>query len=310
MVQGMPWIKLYSEILDDPKVGTLSGNQFSDFVKLLLVAGETESRNGDLPYTDERLAWRLRRPLDELMESIEALIREGILCRNGDGLLSFVNFEKRQYGPPSATPKRVRERVTRHRDKEGEKESDDETEVKQLRNEPVTTLKQGCNEVVTTPDIEKDIDQEKDPEGAAVAARPPPKTRKSRKKIPKSAAVEYYRSCTNRYPNRVQIRDIDAAVTNLTQLNVWKQSVDLWMRKGWNPQNIDGMLEVFKNGGRSKYGRGQDNATDEPRPIPGYELADLDEVRRCQEEQWAKERAALPDVQGGGGGPRPPPGGR
>jgi hypothetical protein len=160
-------------------------------------------------------------------------------------------------------------------------------------------------------DKDKDKNKNKDPEGAAAAARAPPQTRKSRKKTPKSAAVEYYRSCTNRYPNRVQIRDIDAAVTNLTQLNVWKQSVDLWMRKGWNPQNIDGMLEVFKNGGKSKYDRGKDNAIDGPKPIPGYELADLDEVRRCQEEQWARERAraALPDVQGGGGGARPPPDG-
>ena len=52
------WIKLYHEILDDPKMGRLPDALFRRAIELFLIAGEN-GRDGGLPALAD-IAWRLR----------------------------------------------------------------------------------------------------------------------------------------------------------------------------------------------------------------------------------------------------------
>jgi DNA-binding transcriptional regulator YhcF (GntR family) len=100
------WIKLYHEILDDPKMGHLSHRAWRRALELMLVAGEM-NREGQVPSTGE-LAWRLRCDIAELGEDLKALETVGIVSPNGQGWI-VTHFAERQ-APVSDT-----ERQRRHR---------------------------------------------------------------------------------------------------------------------------------------------------------------------------------------------------
>ena len=99
------WIKLYIEILDDDKFGTLQEFMKWRAIELFLVAGE----NGDdglLPPV-ARLAWRLRLPSEKLEESLSVLSQVGIVEQTPDGW-KVTNFKKRQYSESYERVKRYR----------------------------------------------------------------------------------------------------------------------------------------------------------------------------------------------------------
>ena len=102
------WIKLYHEILDDPKMGRLPDTLFRRAIEFFLIAGDC-NRGGALPPLAD-MAWRLR--ADEValyaqMEDLEAL---NVLSRGADGGWLVTHFKERQ----DATP--MSERVRRHRE--------------------------------------------------------------------------------------------------------------------------------------------------------------------------------------------------
>ena len=70
---GSYWIKLYHEILDDPKMGRLPDKLFRRVIELFLIAGETHE-NGKLPSIDD-MAWRLRLDPEELEKDISVGFR-------------------------------------------------------------------------------------------------------------------------------------------------------------------------------------------------------------------------------------------
>jgi hypothetical protein len=87
------WIKLYIEILDDPKVGLMPDWCFRRFIQFLLVARE-HNQNGLLgPVT--QLAWRLRSSEDDVLSALRTMSEIGIVAETPDGWL-VVNFAKRQ----------------------------------------------------------------------------------------------------------------------------------------------------------------------------------------------------------------------
>lgn len=65
------WIKLYTEILQDPKMGRLSDEHWRLAVELMLLAGN-EGRDGILPSLDD-MAWILRTDEESLQARLEAL---------------------------------------------------------------------------------------------------------------------------------------------------------------------------------------------------------------------------------------------
>ena len=105
------WIKLYHEILDDPKMGMMPEILFGRCMKLFLIAGDFE-RDGELPPV-EHIAWRLRRSPEEIESDLIELQRLGI-AMNKEGVWSVKNWKKRQ-GPMPEAERSRRRRADQHR---------------------------------------------------------------------------------------------------------------------------------------------------------------------------------------------------
>jgi len=101
------WIKLYIEILDDPKVGLMPDWLKWRKVQLFLVAREV-NRDGLLGPVAQ-LAWRLRINEDDFVGSLRTMSEIGIVAETPDGWL-VVNFKKRQTCESYDRVKRYRER--------------------------------------------------------------------------------------------------------------------------------------------------------------------------------------------------------
>ncbi len=138
------WIKLYTEILDDPDVGTLTWAQRGLFMALLALAGKLDARDGDDMETGrldtlERTAWHLRCTVDELREAVTAFTERGFMDER-DGVLYLTHYPDRQAHRPSEDRNAVAERVKRHRERKAHGCNEGVTPLRETRNEPVTPL--------------------------------------------------------------------------------------------------------------------------------------------------------------------------
>lgn len=87
------WIKLYVEILDDPKMGRLPDYLWRRAVEVFLLAGQTFD-DGRLPSLED-MAWKLRVQPDTLLAELQQLARLGIVTIEGEDY-TVTNFKKRQ----------------------------------------------------------------------------------------------------------------------------------------------------------------------------------------------------------------------
>lgn len=134
------WIKLYHQMLDDPKIGRLSDSQFRLAVNLFLLAGDCD-RGGILPPLAD-IRWRLRDPAN-FDADLDALLACEILEEN-DGVLLVSKFTERQ----GAISTEERSRRRRDRDRKTDYYQP-EPDAKRAR-----TAHDSCADV--------DIDEEKD----------------------------------------------------------------------------------------------------------------------------------------------------
>jgi hypothetical protein len=103
-----PWLRLYVELLDDPKVQRLPGPLFKLWINLLCIAARCR---GALPPVAD-LAFMLRTDGASLEVDLSALTEVGLLDQSPEGLRPH-NWERRQYRSDNST-----DRVKRHRNKE------------------------------------------------------------------------------------------------------------------------------------------------------------------------------------------------
>jgi len=101
------WIKLYHEILDDPKMGRLDDHLFRRVVELLLIAGETD-KGGVLPPIVD-IAWRLRIPENEVQEYLDELLEIDFVHIDDDAWI-ITKFADRQ-APVCPAERKRRQRV-------------------------------------------------------------------------------------------------------------------------------------------------------------------------------------------------------
>jgi hypothetical protein len=117
-MSSLPWIKLYTDFLDDPILGRLTDSMNLCFVHLLLVAGECDAEGylieGGYPLTLVDLSWRLRRPPHQLEEELEILAEVGLIEKQGD-LWLIGSFSKRQGRSQSAQREAWRQQKRRQR---------------------------------------------------------------------------------------------------------------------------------------------------------------------------------------------------
>lgn len=137
------WMKLYIEILDDPKMATLPDRIWRRIIELFLVAKRV-NQEGHLPDT-RQIAWVLRMAPDELETDMLQIAATGIIDREVNGWF-IPNFSQRQSavtGAERKTQERNRKKsrqyyenvtpqsrfVTQRQNTESESETEIETEA-------------------------------------------------------------------------------------------------------------------------------------------------------------------------------------
>lgn len=145
------WIKLYHEILHDPKMGRLPDNVWRRAIELFLMAGELNT-GGNLPNTED-LAWHLHRPsVEEFETELDHLEKVGILTRLDDGWLVTKFVDRQGFVTDAERSKAYRDRKRRQL----------VTPEIQDGNVTATLESQGRHEPVTKRDADIDIDIDKE----------------------------------------------------------------------------------------------------------------------------------------------------
>lgn len=108
------WLKLYHEMLDDPKVARLPDSSYRRFIECLLLAGETD-KNGILPPIED-MAWRLRIDETSLSQDMSRLALAGLVELKEGGRWFVTSFQRRQAAVTTS------ERVKRHRERKKKQE--------------------------------------------------------------------------------------------------------------------------------------------------------------------------------------------
>lgn len=117
------WIKLYHEILDDPKMATMPDRLWRRTIEVFLLAGKlSKDKSGVIPDT-RQLAWLLRMDTNDLQGDMEQIASAGLLESVPNGW-KVINFEKRQKAATAA------ERVKQSRErKQKQQYYDDVTDL-------------------------------------------------------------------------------------------------------------------------------------------------------------------------------------
>lgn len=134
------WVKLWTEIIDDPKVALLSDKEFRALINLFALAGQID-KDGELG-TKQEIAYRLRMKPSALDTILAALEQKGIrFIREASEKILLAAFIGRNGTPPSDFPSAVAARVKKHRTaKQGNSETG---------NAVTTSLRVGSNADVT-----------------------------------------------------------------------------------------------------------------------------------------------------------------
>jgi len=103
------WIKLYHEILDDPKMGRMPDRLWRRTIELFLLAGELD-QEGLLPSVHD-MSWRLRVNDDALQDDLNLLISYGIVTVEADSF-TVTKFAERQTAM-TATERAARDRAAK-----------------------------------------------------------------------------------------------------------------------------------------------------------------------------------------------------
>lgn len=91
----MKWFRLWTEILDDPKLAKLDDGEYRRFINLLAIACE-QDKHGHIHGSIEDIAWRTRDNPDTLDSAIKKLLDLKILTHNHRSYL-FPAWNKRQF---------------------------------------------------------------------------------------------------------------------------------------------------------------------------------------------------------------------
>lgn len=151
------WIKLYHEIIDDPKMALLPDRQWRLIIELFLLAGRNDD-DGSLPPT-AHIAWMLRRQESEIESDMNELKKTGIVEQTETGWV-IPKFSERQSASTNA------ERGKRYREAK-QKEQYYATESERIANELRTE-----NERTVTQITDTDTDTEPEREAELIPALP------------------------------------------------------------------------------------------------------------------------------------------
>lgn len=87
------WMKLWFDILRDPKMGMLPDRLWRRVIELFLLAGQ-QGEDGLLPDVPT-IAWQLNKSVQAINTDLQKIAEVGIIQETGDGRWIVVNFKKR-----------------------------------------------------------------------------------------------------------------------------------------------------------------------------------------------------------------------
>ena len=131
MASNNYWMKLWFDILRDPKMGMLPDRLWRRVIELFLIAGE-KGEEGLLPDVPT-IAWQLNKPTTAIVTDLNKIAETGIVSEVEPGKWIVTNFQKRN--APVENTKRVKDFRTRERYEKS--------------NAAVTEVKRECNAAVT-----------------------------------------------------------------------------------------------------------------------------------------------------------------
>jgi len=254
------WVKLYTDINEDPKMRPFTWAQKGIWSALLALAGKLDVRNGDGAETGELhsiedTAWAIRCEIGEFTEAIRAFShpvgedKRGMLYEQ-DGLLFITNYGKRQARPPSARPEATKERKRQQRAKESQASHEDVTREPG----PVTPL-----------DTDTDTDTTIETEEIDMEVGPPsPKPRKRRSRADprtKHPAIQAVRLVTGRLPAKAIYNRIIKLLGEEPDTENMTQCFEEWVIRGFKVTNFAWLFEWFVSGIPPKR-RGQGSVQD------------------------------------------------
>lgn len=122
----LPWIKMWLEALDDPKLTRLSLGERGAWWGVLKLAGKCDAGgkiiSGGQGLDIDDIADALHIKTVEDRQALESMIdkmeKRGSLIWNEGHVLTVVHWEERQRIPPSSKPEAVAERVRLHRERQ------------------------------------------------------------------------------------------------------------------------------------------------------------------------------------------------
>ncbi len=237
----MPWFRYYSESKQDVKLtkaARLAGVSQMEivgfWVTLLCIANESPVRGALYVtlhdrYNIDDVTAICNAPIEmvkKVMAAFEALEMITVI----DGAWHITNWDKRQFSSDKSA-KRVQE-----------------YRKKTQCNNNVTLHGRYSNGDVTPPDTESYTDTDTEiKEGGAM--RPPPNGKVSKPKAPRDIrldhpAIKAYRGIVHLQVPEAWREDVIEVVGD--RLDEWRELLKAWIGKGWNKQNISGMLDAFK----------------------------------------------------------------
>jgi hypothetical protein len=178
------WIKLYHEILEDPKMGRLPDNLWRRVIELFLLAGELDNE-GELLDT-EGIAWKLRLSCNEtLHQELQALQQCNIVTLLDNGNWFVTHFSKRQEAVE------VAERVRKFRERQKKKP------VEPPKDEPLPDVTKRYTDIDTDTDTDKESLPKGNGDKSPVAKSPEPQKEVSQSPGPKTLVKDKFLELTN-----------------------------------------------------------------------------------------------------------------
>lgn len=173
-MKNTPWLRLYVEVLHDPKVQRLPPDIFKFWINTLCLARQ---HNGKLPPIED-CAFAFRETKERVSSAFHALQKAGLLETDGETFHPH-NWSKRQYKSDTST-----DRVNKHRNKQR-----NVTETRQRQNRAETDSEQKDSPPVSPPqggddDLPPSLSDPDPPKVNGHAARSPRGTRRKGRLLP------------------------------------------------------------------------------------------------------------------------------
>lgn len=315
---SMPWIKFYTDFLDDPKIGQLGDRQKLRFAQLLLLAGECDMDgllvNGEVPLTAKDIAWRLRAAPSDIEVDISALASIGLVAMDGEAIV-VVNFAKRQGRSQEERRAQWRESKRRARDVqqdsnrtpvgvqllEERREDKSRGEERESAQEPPALAPIPASATVTPAPTHPPPPTVSAPEELKAQPKPATQAQAARKDKAKMAepAILAYGNIFGAYEmQRLNPAQVAAILRAVTDVPKWGGVCKEWAERGYKPGNVQGMLEVYAQGWRIAVkdwpgaGKASKNGRTFIRPQVQDSTPDEVEQARAEARRRIEERAA------------------